>query len=1177
MNRILQTLLLVLCPMMAQWPIAEFKVGDRDLQTQSENGFYQVSFEALWGLYQREGREGALLGIPVQNLALLSSSVDTLPTRVLGPVQFHKLQSLALEVLDHSRGGAGPANGTFDFGDTLVFYGQGTSRWRGLNPTHSQFSSLPYGFENSVFSFERSYYLLDSRALALRPYHPISPSVSESQKEVLGLRRYEKDSLLIDTYFETEDRGTTGREFFWDWHKGGNFNKVKYNLVESHPLKGDLDSLWRPYGWVQVSYFPARHHYIVSPLDQLTFKTSGDYKRIDTLPLAQRMLGILPQFVSNGAYWVGEDQGKIQWSEYGFLGKNITLLPKANDFILGTVQTSDELRLDGVTISWYKGFELDRLGNANVWPITPSPGLQRFQLQKEPEVKGRVLRLDAGEWLGAEPIWEGNQFQDSTAVDRSFAVVSAQYRSPKIEIFTPYSSSRILNPWDPQWSQSLGRAQQLILCPRLFKDACVRLGDYRHSLQGGAVDNRVVVAEDIYGIYSAGQPSPQALRDFLRAAQSDHPSLRSVLLVGDTRLDQRNLWDPSRGPYLPVYSEMEMASDDYYGVLDSGACMTFRGRDCGRYKLSLGVGRLPVKTTAQIDAYLAKVQAYEWQKIGPWQSKMTFLADDHFQGLSVDAIPHVDSSESLAGYIRLLQPGLLQEKIYLDDYQSLGSSTKPKAHQQLMKALDEGRLGINFIGHGSVGSISAEGLLDQNQVPSLMGTGRSSFFSSFSCLVGRFDTPSGDCLMESLLFKPQGGAVASLAGMRDSWADRNGVLAHAFYGALLGGAQTFGQAYQKAKSSSVDLNQKYNDERYALLGDPELRVPQFTQTLSLKNMPDTLEGQQLWKFQGQTQTVANGRVQLLLQGAPYRKSWNDTLQSAYASAPPLILSDTGLYEGEELLKVEAEVRNGQFEFELYSPRSLSNHQGQARLWVLAWDSINGQRDRLNLDSIWIKGHSQWADTVQDTLAPQIKAYACGQSSQQAFADLIKVRAPACVEFEVADNLALDYSSDVDQGTVYRWQGDVEVHRAQWQNQKIQSGVFRVQLDSAWIGTRQLHVWSRDLKGNALHRSWDLEALSTGDQVIEDVYTQPNPMKSTTRFQFKILDPRITKVQVRLFDQAGQLVQVLNQIQPGQIWDGRDAFGNLLANGLYYYKLYITRSGDKGEEHQSRLQRLVISR
>lgn len=1154
----------------ANQALAQFWVGDRELQTQEENSWYRVSFDELWNLFQAQGRGAEILGLPIDHLALLSSPVDSLPLWPSGPISPSRLQSIALQVIDHSESGLGPGNQTFDSGDTLVFYGQGTSRWRGLGKTHAQYNFMPYVFEQSIYGFERSYILYDWKEKALRPWRLALDPVDNPEIEGLGLRRYEKDSLLLDRYFGADDP-ESGREYFWHWGLGPGQMSNSFYFESEHPYGGRLDSITRSYGWAQLAFFPARHHYIVGISDQLLYNTDGSRLRIDTLPVLKRFQGINPKFITNGSFWE-TNLGQVQWTEYGALGLSTTLLD-TNHFILSMDQKTEELRFDGLSLAWFKHWHLDSLGREQLWPFQGA-GLRHFKI---PASTGSALRLDGGEWLGAMPQLYNSQLSDTSAEDRHWELLGSQSLKPRISL-VPVQNRSMAAVLKLEQMPLRADLRMVILCPSAFGTQCESWKDYRQSPEGGSVSTEVIHTEDLYAVYSSGQASPQALRDFLRSAKKSWaPNLEAVLLMGDGRLDQRKVLYASQGDFVPIYTEMDMSSDDYFAVLDSGACLSYRGPQCGHYQLDLALGRLPVTQSSQIMPILEKVKAYESKRIGPGQNTLTLSADDYFQGESPDAIPHMGASERLSRKVSLLAPNLGQEKIYLQDEAANLQGLKPLSHSALMKALGEGRMAVNFFGHGSPGSISGEGLLDQANLLQLGQDAACSVFSSFSCLVGRFDSPSRESLAETMLLQKGRGVVAALTGMRDSWADRNEVLAQDFYAELLTGARTFGEALRRAKNAHRDLGQKYNDERYALLGDPMLRLPLWDQQLQVDTIVDTVMALQHWKMNISAPSMAQGQVLLVLEGPTQTKSWSQSFKSSFAGAADLVLKDTAQFAGITLLKLQSEIKQGQASFDFYTPRQVASQMGLGKLWLLAWDSTKGLRSMYAQNALPVSGKTMDLSSLNDTIAPQIIAFPCGQSNKQLFASDIQLRAPACLEFQVKDNFALDFSLETDQGTVYRYEGEEEIHRPQWMSTSPSEGHFRIRIDSAWSGSRELQLYSRDLIGNQSQKTWKIQMLDPGASPLIDVYNQPNPMQERTAFQFKILDPNIGSVNVRIFDQSGHLVRILSKIQPGTQWDGRDDWGNLLANGLYFYKLYAQRPGSNGIETISKLQRLVISR
>ena len=116
-------------------------------------------------------------------------------------------------------------------------------------------------------------------------------------------------------------------------------------------------------------------------------------------------------------------------------------------------------------------------------------------------------------------------------------------------------------------------------------------------------------------------------------------------------------------------------------------------------------------------------------------------------------------------------------------------------------------------------------------------------------------------------------------------------------------------------------------------------------------------------------------------------------------------------------------------------------------------------------------------------------------------------------------------------------------------------------------------WSRDLSGtnNPQDIIMDNDKTLTANFIRDNVgiaekhkelvlvQNYPNPFSTETTFEYTI--PSKSKVQLRVFNTYGQIVAVLlNQYQSANtykiIWDGTDASGNKLANGIYIYQMII---------------------
>jgi len=96
--------------------------------------------------------------------------------------------------------------------------------------------------------------------------------------------------------------------------------------------------------------------------------------------------------------------------------------------------------------------------------------------------------------------------------------------------------------------------------------------------------------------------------------------------------------------------------------------------------------------------------------------------------------------------------------------------------------------------------------------------------------------------------------------------------------------------------------------------------------------------------------------------------------------------------------------------------------------------------------------------------------------------------------------------------------------------------------------------------------------------FRDVYNYPNPMKDNTLFTFNITGNQMPgDCRIKIYSVAGRIIKEIvipanvgfNQVR----WDGRDADGDYIANGVYFYRLLI--KGDS--EKHSDIQKLVVLR
>ena len=130
------------------------------------------------------------------------------------------------------------------------------------------------------------------------------------------------------------------------------------------------------------------------------------------------------------------------------------------------------------------------------------------------------------------------------------------------------------------------------------------------------------------------------------------------------------------------------------------------------------------------------------------------------------------------------------------------------------------------------------------------------------------------------------------------------------------------------------------------------------------------------------------------------------------------------------------------------------------------------------------------------------------------------------------------------------------------------------------GIYTLYIAAADISGNSISSidDYKIDFEVINKSMLSNFYNYPNPFSNATRFVYTLTGDKIpTYFKVQILTASGKLVREISQAEfgpliPGThqsefVWDGRDQYGDQLANGVYLYKIIAKdENGDNFEKY-----------
>ncbi len=748
----------------------------------------------------------------------------------------------------------------------------------------------------------------------------------------------------------------------------------------------------------------------------------------------------------------------------------------------------------------------------------------------------------------------------------------------------------------------------VIFTPREWLSQAHRVAEL-HENSADSLRVLVVTDTEVFNEFSSGTPDAGAFRRLLkmmydRGADGTH-RLQHAMLFGRSTHDNRQVtqlmqalrerslvgWSTPEG----LRESVSYCSDDLLSMLedDSGSRMVLD-------KYCIGVGRVPVGTSAEAATYVDKLYSYvNTSKPGPWKNHVILVADDGDGGV------HLRQSEGMFKRFNQTESGqsMLYEKIYIDAYDEVGGASEI-GRSLMHRNLEEGTVWWNYIGHANKQSLTSERLLTYKDFSTVKWR-RLPFLYGATCSFLRWDgvDKSGS---EIMLLNPKGGIIGALGATREVYISENeyfsnAVSEYAFRRDEKGRIPALGDIYRMAKNNvyywsdktqSMQLSTSTNKLRFQLMGDPAMRLAFPDMSIRV----DSVNGEVV-SDDSQPTLMARQRVQI--RGAVVN-NFDNSVVDDFSGQLTAVLYDAErsittqgrpsdntegkqeIYDtqGNILFTGCGKVENGRVIIDFAMPEDVSDNFRPAALNLHALADNN--REAIScFRNIYVYGYDETAD--RDSIPPVIDYAYLNHST---FKDGDAVNPSPMFIAKMTDNVGINLSqAGVGHNLSIRIDG-----RDSYSNlvpyytplsDGDAGGTLAYPLENLMPGHHELafRVW--DTSGNSTTHTMTFNVTDRISPEIFEVYTDANP--ATTEANFYIShnrpDADLT-VKIEVFSLNGRLEWSSEETDRSDMftsapirWNLCDQAGHRVPRGIYLYRATITYDG---QTSQSETRRIAVT-
>lgn len=705
---------------------------------------------------------------------------------------------------------------------------------------------------------------------------------------------------------------------------------------------------------------------------------------------------------------------------------------------------------------------------------------------------------------------------------------------------------------------------------------------------------KVVGLDEIYNEFSSGNQDIGAIRNLVKYvydnASTPENRLKYLCLFGDGSFDYKDRIPnntnivPSWHAYSSFNLTTSFVSDDFYGMMDDN-----EGALATSDRLDIAVGRVLADTPQRAKEMVDKIESYYIKEAyGSWRNNVVVISDDVDQDWEASL---QETTDNIGNLVSQEKPFMNVVKIHSDAFQqeySAGGERYPAVTAEMVNAIDNGALIVNYFGHGGEDGLAQERIFLKPDINGLRNFYKLNCFVTVTCEFTRFDNPFRETAGEFTYWNKQAGAIGLITTTRQIIVP----LAISFNNTLgqylfsYSENDTYGDDEYPSMAEALRLAKSdpniagFSQKRLIFfIGDPAMKLAfakpniRLTQIndVPIAQATDTLKALSYVKLSGEVTDVSGNVL------SNYNGTLSTTIYDKLINRQTLANDGTRLNGqlvkldfttlGEIIFRGQASVKNGQFEFDFVVPKDIGIPVGFGKISFYSKNVELSEDQAGAINTVRIGGINE--NAAEDYTGPLIALY---MNDESFVSGGITNEEPTLLA-KLEDFNGINTASGIGHDIVAILDGDETTPF-------ILNDYYQTEVDDYTKGTVSFPF--RDLEPG-LHtltlKAWDVYNNSSiaeiqfivfdkdQDLVINNVLNYPNPFVNYTEFWFNHNSSEPLDVSIQIFTVSGKLVRTLNGQTSGGIkatsslsrdiiWDGRDDFGDKIGKGVYIYKLTV---------------------